>query len=62
VQELTLFMSRSPMLAPCLVVLEMGPVYEAANPGLADALNANKATFAKQPHHVDRPDSIQGNV
>jgi raffinose/stachyose/melibiose transport system substrate-binding protein len=26
--------------------LEMGPVYEAANPGLADALNANTATFA----------------
>ena len=29
--------------------LEMGPVYEAANPGLADALNANKATFAGNP-------------
>jgi len=29
--------------------LEMGPVYEAANPGLADALNANKATFADNP-------------
>jgi raffinose/stachyose/melibiose transport system substrate-binding protein len=29
--------------------LEMGPVYEAANPGLADALNANKATFANNP-------------
>jgi raffinose/stachyose/melibiose transport system substrate-binding protein len=26
--------------------LEMGPVYEAATPGLADALNANEATFA----------------
>jgi raffinose/stachyose/melibiose transport system substrate-binding protein len=26
--------------------LEMGPAYEAANPGLADSLNANKATFA----------------
>jgi raffinose/stachyose/melibiose transport system substrate-binding protein len=26
--------------------LEMGPVYEAATPGLADALNANTATFA----------------
>jgi raffinose/stachyose/melibiose transport system substrate-binding protein len=25
---------------------EMGPAYEAATPGLADALNANKATFA----------------
>ncbi len=29
--------------------LEMGPVYEAANPGLADALNANEATFAGNP-------------
>ena len=29
--------------------LEMGPVYEAANPGLADDLNANKATFAGNP-------------
>jgi raffinose/stachyose/melibiose transport system substrate-binding protein len=29
--------------------LEMGPVYEDANPGLADALNANKATFADNP-------------
>jgi len=29
--------------------LEMGPVYEAANPGLADALNANQATFAGDP-------------
>jgi raffinose/stachyose/melibiose transport system substrate-binding protein len=29
--------------------LEMGPVYEAANPGLADALNANKSTFAGNP-------------
>jgi raffinose/stachyose/melibiose transport system substrate-binding protein len=29
--------------------LEMGPVYEAANPGLADALNANTATFAGNP-------------
>ncbi len=29
--------------------LEMGPVYEAANPGLADSLNANKATFAGNP-------------
>jgi raffinose/stachyose/melibiose transport system substrate-binding protein len=29
--------------------LEMGPVYEAANPGLADALNANQATFADNP-------------
>ena len=29
--------------------LEMGPVYEAANPGLADALNANKTTFAADP-------------
>jgi raffinose/stachyose/melibiose transport system substrate-binding protein len=29
--------------------LEMGPAYEAANPGLADALNANKATFADNP-------------
>jgi len=29
--------------------LEMGPVYEAATPGLADALNANKATFAGNP-------------
>jgi raffinose/stachyose/melibiose transport system substrate-binding protein len=29
--------------------LEMGPVYEAANPGLADALNANEATFAENP-------------
>jgi len=29
--------------------LEMGPVYEAANPGLADALNANKETFAGNP-------------
>jgi raffinose/stachyose/melibiose transport system substrate-binding protein len=27
----------------------MGPVYEAANPGLADALNANKATFTDNP-------------
>jgi raffinose/stachyose/melibiose transport system substrate-binding protein len=26
--------------------LEMGPAYEAATPGLADALNANEATFA----------------
>jgi raffinose/stachyose/melibiose transport system substrate-binding protein len=29
--------------------LEMGPAYEAANPGLADALNANQATFANNP-------------
>lgn len=29
--------------------LEMGPVYEAANPGLADALNANQATFTDNP-------------
>jgi raffinose/stachyose/melibiose transport system substrate-binding protein len=29
--------------------LEMGPVYEAADPGLADALNANEATFADNP-------------
>jgi raffinose/stachyose/melibiose transport system substrate-binding protein len=29
--------------------LEMGPVYEAASPGLADALNANQATFAGNP-------------
>lgn len=29
--------------------LEMGPVYEAATPGLADALNANQATFAGNP-------------
>jgi raffinose/stachyose/melibiose transport system substrate-binding protein len=29
--------------------LEMGPVYEAATPGLADALNANEATFAGNP-------------
>lgn len=28
---------------------EMGPAYEAANPGLADALNANQATFANNP-------------
>jgi raffinose/stachyose/melibiose transport system substrate-binding protein len=27
--------------------LEMGPAYEAANPGLADALNANTTTFAE---------------
>jgi raffinose/stachyose/melibiose transport system substrate-binding protein len=27
----------------------MGPVYEAATPGLADALNANEATFAGNP-------------
>ena len=27
----------------------MGPVYEAASPGLADALNANQATFAGNP-------------
>src|SRR4030065_1288122 len=29
--------------------LEMGPAYEAANPGLADALNENEATFATNP-------------
>jgi raffinose/stachyose/melibiose transport system substrate-binding protein len=29
--------------------LEMGPVYEAATPGLAEALNANQATFAGNP-------------
>jgi len=29
--------------------LELGPVYEAATPGLADALNANEATFAGNP-------------
>lgn len=29
--------------------MEMGPAYEAANPGLADALNANQATFASDP-------------
>ncbi|MFZ6028017.1 MAG: ABC transporter substrate-binding protein [Chloroflexota bacterium] len=29
--------------------LEMGPAYEAASPGLADALNANQATFAANP-------------
>lgn len=29
--------------------LEMGPVYEAANPGLTDALNANETTFADDP-------------
>jgi raffinose/stachyose/melibiose transport system substrate-binding protein len=29
--------------------LEMGPVYEAADPGLADALNANEATFVDNP-------------
>jgi raffinose/stachyose/melibiose transport system substrate-binding protein len=29
--------------------LEMGPVYESANPGLADALYANKTTFADDP-------------
>ncbi|MBI3151704.1 MAG: extracellular solute-binding protein [Chloroflexi bacterium] len=29
--------------------LEMGPVYEAATPGLADALNINKATFSGNP-------------
>ena len=29
--------------------LEMGPAYEAANPGLADLLNENKATFSGNP-------------
>jgi raffinose/stachyose/melibiose transport system substrate-binding protein len=29
--------------------LEMGPAYEAATPGLADALNANEETFAGNP-------------
>ena len=29
--------------------LEIGPVYEAATPGLADALNANSSTFAGNP-------------
>jgi raffinose/stachyose/melibiose transport system substrate-binding protein len=29
--------------------LEMGPAYEAATPGLAEALNVNKATFADDP-------------
>lgn len=29
--------------------LEMGPAYEAANTGLADALNVNEATFADDP-------------
>ena len=29
--------------------LEMGSVYEAANPGLANALNANQSTFAADP-------------
>lgn len=29
--------------------LEMGPVYEDANPGLADALNENQTTFADDP-------------
>jgi len=29
--------------------LEMGPAYEAANPGLADLLNTNKAKFAGNP-------------
>lgn len=33
--------------------LEMGPAYEAANPGLADALNANQATFANNPTMLD---------
>lgn len=32
--------------------LEMGPAYEAANPGLADLLNANKATFTGNPTMV----------
>jgi raffinose/stachyose/melibiose transport system substrate-binding protein len=32
--------------------LEMGPAYEAANPGLADLLNTNKATFAGNPTMV----------
>src|SRR5215208_6380113 len=32
--------------------LEMGPAYEAANPGLADLLNSNKATFAGNPTMV----------
>jgi raffinose/stachyose/melibiose transport system substrate-binding protein len=31
---------------------EMGPAYEAANPGLADALNANQATFTDDPTMV----------
>ena len=32
--------------------LEMGPAYEAANPGLADLLNTNKATFTGNPTMV----------
>lgn len=32
--------------------LEMGPVYEAATPGLADELNANKTTFEADPTMV----------
>jgi raffinose/stachyose/melibiose transport system substrate-binding protein len=32
--------------------LEIGPAYEAANPGLADLLNTNKATFTGNPTMV----------
>jgi len=39
--------------------LEMGPVYEAANPGLADALNANQATFAGNPTMLTALNQLQ---
>ena len=38
--------------------LEMGPVYEAEEPGLADALNANTATFAGNPTMTTALDQI----
>jgi len=39
--------------------LEMGPVYEAATPGLADALNANQATFAGNPTMLTALNQLQ---
>jgi raffinose/stachyose/melibiose transport system substrate-binding protein len=39
--------------------LEMGPVYEAATPGLADALNANQATFAGNPTMMTALNQLQ---
>ena len=42
--------------------LEMGPAYEAATPGLADALNANEATFAGNETMTAALTANQGNV
>jgi raffinose/stachyose/melibiose transport system substrate-binding protein len=40
--------------------MEIGPAYEAANPGLADALNANQATFAGNPTMLTALTQLKG--